>query len=370
MKRGVACLFALFCFINIYAQYKDASAFDLKGRVKSCTVYCDDRKDGSYTFAANGKCLTVDNRNFLDIYSNVKRDNHNRIISAIESISSGLFGFIIDTEDETTKLIIKWSYDSYGRLVKKSTLTQKDKEDDAAVESYSDINGDGFYTHLNKNGTDYYCKDHQADSHGNWISYNRCDNDGTVVCSYRRAITYWDNSTSKNISTPRPSTSNPTVSTPSASQNEINVIIKGTRLVSLLPVDNKEREVAFQANVYVNGAEGKDVTFKISRYCKSLEGSSLDDTRNDSPLKECGSKTCNATYNSTHWENMTINVPISDLHLIEGNQALAFELTVYIDGKQMGETSGFSNCLVIVHNGNVENFSITNKDGVAGDYYE
>jgi hypothetical protein len=370
MKRNIILLFALLCFSNMSAQYKDAAAFDLKGNVKSCTVYGIDGKiEEQLSFTENGK-REINPSKYIDI----KRDRSNRLISYRYVTGDS----VKDTDDNLCMLYLKdmWKYDQYGRLIKMKedieSIDEEDTDDDidepiddrrGTVYDYCDYNTQGLYTREvdSEYGTFYY-KNFKVDSHGNWISRDRYKK-GCMLYTSRRVITYWDNATSTNHSTPRLSANKTSATKPSDAQNRISATIRGTRVVYLLPVDNREGEAAFQANVTVKGAKGKDVSFRVYRFSRMM-GEDIGITG-----LLCGSKTDNANYESTQWKQLTMRIPISQLKLQDGNASFSFIFCVYIDNQMVGKHI-FTPCYAVVHDGNVESFTPQNENGVSGNYFE
>lgn len=349
--RLMLLLCGLGAFMSAQAQYMDAAAFELKGKVNSCVVKDETGKVlNSYTFAEDGECQIINGELFSTKYSEVKRDENKRLISVTENKNSDtLLGMMFRQILPSTSMV-EWDYDENGYLIKERFILDGDMR---SASRYDDFNYEGFPTKGTKGS--FVVEDviriisysgYVSDLQGNWIKRDVYDAESKKKeRTETREITYYSSN----------SNSQPVKTGPSA-------VFKGTRTLYL-----DGAEVAIQANVVVNGAKGKNVQFTAF----------FDGENQGIPLKDKNNNYCNiegnvctwteltATYDSSHWEMLVLRIPFFELHLPNGWSTINMRIFAFVDGKQIGH-SDFQTIKIYANGVSASNFIVVGGEATPG----
>lgn len=195
MKKMFCCVAVVLAANSIYGQsriYKDALIYDLRGNVKSCTLYeqntyfSDDFEEGAvYEFTADGQRLNTDRT--------YKRDEQNRIVE---------ISFMAE-DPWTGKKYTQYSkveYNQNGKISKKSSWIiyegSSEKEYRTSSEYFYDLKGNVIKV-INKSITgdraDQQCDYEYVsfDARGNWTERKYVDPMTLGDCVEKREIQYY-----------------------------------------------------------------------------------------------------------------------------------------------------------------------------------
>lgn len=167
MKKFVVFLLTVFLFYNCSSQnYHDALIFDLKGNVKSCTVYKKDFLGDE--FEESSRCGFENNGKFQSRHSTFTRDSQNRIIQQsyqfqlFEDEPKYTYFSNYEYEDNRLKKVTSW------RIAEGTSNKERKQTDEYVYDSRGNIikiiavGDDGF-----RATTEY--KYITFDDKGNWI---------------------------------------------------------------------------------------------------------------------------------------------------------------------------------------------------------
>lgn len=164
-------------------------------------------------------------------------------------------------------------------------------------------------------------------------------------------------------------TSKTTASTQSTIKQP-RAVFHGTRFVKL---PGSEIEFGAQCNVSVFNAKGKKVSF-TAFFDGATRGVGLKDyngkycTGDGHVCAPAGEFICNPEWEGTQWSMMTQTIPLSELHLADGNHTINVRWFAFVEGKIVGN-SDYQTIHFTKKGNNVYNYYVEGGEATPG-YFE
>ena len=164
-------------------------------------------------------------------------------------------------------------------------------------------------------------------------------------------------------------TSKTTASTQSTIKQP-RAVFHGTRFVKL---PGSEIEFGAQCNVTVFNAKGKKVSF-TAFFDGATRGVGLKDyngkycTGDGHVCAPAGEFICNPEWEGTQWSMMTQTIPLSELHLADGNHTINVRWFAFVEGKIVGN-SDYQTIHFTKKGNNVYNYYVEGGEATPG-YFE